>query len=132
MICFHFGKSCLALQFAYVAMTAQFVLSTIDHCPRRVDNLSTMDKLPDRTTEAELLKAALAASEAAFGLHWTLLKKPAGRQAKNPDAVLELRHAGKTLKYAAEVIRRLRPATLGVIIHQLAAHGDRDSWSLTT
>lgn len=83
-----------------------------------------MDNVPDRTTETALLRAAVAASEAALGLHWTVLKKPAGRQARNADALLELRHAGKTLKYAAEVKRRLRPATLGVVIHQLAAHGD--------
>lgn len=68
-----------------------------------------------------MLKAALAASEAALGLRWKVLKKPAGHQA-NADALLELRHAGKTLKYAAEVKRRLRPATLGVVLHQLAAH----------
>lgn len=83
-----------------------------------------MDNIPDRTAETALLRAALAASEAALGLHWTVLKKPAGRRATNADALLELRHAGKTLKYAAEVKRRLRPATLGVVIHQLAAHGD--------
>lgn len=83
-----------------------------------------MDTAPERTPEAALLKAALAASEAALGLQWTVPKKPAGRQAATADALLELRHAGKTLKYVAEVKRRLRPATLGVTIHQLAAHGE--------
>lgn len=90
-----------------------------------MDNLPGMDTLPQRSTEAALLKAALAASEAAFGLHWTVLKKPAGRQAAHADALLELRYAGKTLKYTAEVKRRLRPVTLGAVLHQLAAHGDR-------
>jgi hypothetical protein len=35
------------------------------------------------------------------------------------------RRAGRTLKYIAEIKRRLRPATLGVVVHQLATHGDR-------
>lgn len=95
-----------------------------DYCPRGMDNLPVMDTMPQKPTEAALLKAALAANEAALGLHWTILKKPTGRQATTADALLQLRHAGKTLKYVAEVKRRLRPATLGVIIHQLAAHGD--------
>src|SRR6186713_1925601 len=82
----------------------------------------TMDNLPP--SEAALLKAALAASEAAFGLHWIVLKKPSGRRASPADALIELRHAGKTLKYTAEIKRRLRPATLGAVIHQVAAHGD--------
>ncbi|WP_293864178.1 type IV toxin-antitoxin system AbiEi family antitoxin, partial [Steroidobacter sp.] len=45
-------------------------------------------------------------------------------QANPADAFLELRHAGRTLKYTAEVKRRLRPATLGAVIHQVAVHGD--------
>lgn len=83
-----------------------------------------MDAISRRASEADLLQAALAASEAALGLHWTVLDR-SGLPAKGVDARLELRHAGKTLKYLAEVRRRLRPATLGVIIHQLVAHGDR-------
>ena len=83
-----------------------------------------MDNLPQRPSEAALLKAALATSEVAFGLRWRVLKKPAGQRAAAPDALLELRYAGKTLKYAAEVKRQLRPATLGTVIHQVAAHGD--------
>lgn len=83
-----------------------------------------MDTVLERAPEAALLKAALAASKAALGLHWTVLNKPARRQATVADTRLELRYAGKTLKYIAEVKRRLRPATLGVVIHQLAAHGD--------
>jgi hypothetical protein len=81
-----------------------------------------MDTTP-KEPETALLKAALAASGAALGLHWKVLK-PARHQTMAADAQLELRHAGKTLRYVAEVKRRLRPATLGVIIHQLAAHGD--------
>jgi hypothetical protein len=84
-----------------------------------------MDAMPERNQETALLKAALAASEAALGLRWTVLNKPTGRQAAAADARLELRHAGKTLQYVAEIKRRLRPATLGVVIHQLATHGDR-------
>jgi len=84
-----------------------------------------MDTRPQRATEAALLKAALATSEAAFGLRWRVLNKPAGRRAPVPHALLELRYAGKTLKFAAEVKRQLRPATLGAAIHQLAVHGDR-------
>ena len=83
-----------------------------------------MDAVPERIPEAALLNAALAASEAALGLHWTVVNKPARTRATAADARLELRHAGKTLKYLAEIKRRLRPATLGVVIHQLAAHGD--------
>lgn len=83
-----------------------------------------MNTVPEGTAEATLLEAALAASEAALGLHWTVVKKQARRQATTADARLELRHAGKTLKYFAEVKRRLRPATLGVVIQQLAAHGE--------
>ncbi len=83
-----------------------------------------MNAIPQKTPEAALLKAALAASEAALGLHWKVLNEPAGGQKAAADARLELRHAGKTLKYLAEVKRRLRPATVGVVIHQLAAHGN--------
>jgi len=89
-----------------------------------MDNGQQMNAVPQRMPETALLKAALAASEAALGLHWTVLNEPAGRQKTAADARLELRHAGKTLKYLAEVKRRLRPATLGVVIHQLAAHGN--------
>jgi hypothetical protein len=89
-----------------------------------VDNLAVMATQPQRPTEAALLTAALAASKAAFGLHWKVLKKPSGRRANPADAYLELRHAGKTVKYTAEVKQRLRPASLGAVIHQVAAHGN--------
>jgi hypothetical protein len=83
-----------------------------------------MDTVPPQAAEAALLDAALAANGAALGLHWKILKKQPGRGA-NADAVLQLRHAGKTVKYIVEVKQRLRPATLGVVIHQLAAYGDQ-------
>lgn len=83
-----------------------------------------MDTLLQRPTKTALLKAALGASKAAFGLRWTVLKKPAARPAAASDAILELRYAGRTLKYTAEVKRQLRPATLGAVIHQVAAHGE--------
>jgi len=83
-----------------------------------------MDTLSQSPTEVAVLKAALAASEAALGLHWRVLNKPASRRTDTPDALLELRYAGKTLKYSAEVKRQLRPATLGAAIHQLAPHGN--------
>lgn len=89
-----------------------------------MDNCRAMDIEPDKTPEATLLKTALAASEAALGLHWTVLNKPKAGQAKAADARLELRHAGKKLQYVAEIKRRLRPATLGAVIHQVAAHGN--------
>jgi hypothetical protein len=89
-----------------------------------MDNATIMDTLAKRPTQATLLKAALATSEAAFGLRWRVLNKPTGRRTATPDALLELRYAGKTLKYAAEVKRQLRPATLGAAIHQVATHGD--------
>lgn len=82
-----------------------------------------MDIPPRRPTEATVLKAALASSEA-LGLHWRVLNKPAVKRGAAPDALLELRYAGKTLKYTAAVKRQLRPATLGAIIHQVAPHGD--------
>jgi hypothetical protein len=86
-----------------------------------MDTAPIMDSPVPAATDATLLKSALAASAEALGVHWTVLMKPAA----NANALLELRHAGKTLKYVAEVKRRLRPATLGVVIHQLARHGAR-------
>jgi hypothetical protein len=61
-----------------------------ESCPRCVDNPKIMDTRPQRPTEAALLKDALATSEAAFGLRWRALNKPAGRRATAPDALLEL------------------------------------------
>jgi hypothetical protein len=84
-----------------------------------------MDKLLEHPAEAALLQAALATSEAALGLRWRVLNKPAGRRAAAADVLLELRYAGRTLKYAAEIKRQLRPATLGAAIHQVEAHGDQ-------
>lgn len=88
-----------------------------------MDNLTIMDAATERTTDAALLKTALAASEAGLGLHWTVLNKRARRHETAADTQLELHHAGKTLKYVVEVKRRLRPATLGLVVQQLAAYG---------
>ncbi len=61
-----------------------------------MDNRLQMNAIPQKTPEAALLKAALAASEAALGLHWKVLNAPAGGQ-KRPqtrgwNCVMRARH----------------------------------------
>jgi hypothetical protein len=78
-----------------------------------------MDKLTHQA-ETDLLAAAL---DVARGLGLDVLLKPqeaaAGRQ--GADALVHLGRGGKGVLYAAEVKRQLKPATLGVALHQLAA-----------
>ncbi len=72
----------------------------------------------------ELLKAAFAAGER-VGLHWTLAELEPRQEGGQPDAIIKLRFGAQDLMYEAEIKRALRPATLGVMLHQLAAHGKR-------
>lgn len=77
-----------------------------------------MDKT--RQVEVRLLRDALAAVEP-LGLNFRLVRQPAGMADGAGDAVLGLRVGGREIRYAAEVKRNLRPATLGPVIHQLRA-----------
>lgn len=76
-----------------------------------------MDKIT-AIPEAELLPAALAAARG-LGLAAELTPAPAKRGVAEPDGVVRLGHGGKTQRYVVEVKRQLRPATLGVALHQL-------------
>lgn len=77
-----------------------------------------MDKA-DRP-EHHLLEDALKAVEP-LGLRFRVLRQEARDAAPRADAVVGLRFGGHDLRYAAEVKRGLRPATLGAVIHQLRA-----------
>lgn len=71
--------------------------------------------------EAEFLPAALAAARG-LGLDADLA--PAGRGMAGADGVVRLGHGGKTQRYAVEVKRQLRTATLGAALHQLDQKAD--------
>jgi hypothetical protein len=75
----------------------------------------------DSELEAGVLAAAVKAMEP-LGLRFKVLNQQGGRDHR-PDAVLGLRFGGRERRYRVEVKRRLRPATLGVVVHQLRAHG---------
>jgi hypothetical protein len=82
-------------------------------------------KIMDRNTpqpENELLVAVFAAGQR-LGLHWDVVKHRPRQNEVQPDAHVRLRFGDQELIYAAEVKRTLRPATLGVVLHQLAAYG---------
>ena len=78
-----------------------------------------MDRDPE--PEAHVLAAAVKAMEP-LGLRFRVLNQQGGRD-HQPDATLGLRFGGRELRYRVEVKRRLRPATLGAVVHQLRAHG---------
>ncbi len=78
-----------------------------------------MDRGPE--PEAHVLAAAVKAMEP-LGLRFKVLNQQGGRD-HQPDAILGLRFGGRDLRYRVEVKRRLRPATLGAVVHQLRAHG---------
>lgn len=78
-----------------------------------------MDRHPE--PEAHVLAAAVEAMEP-LGLRFKVLKQQGGRDHR-PDAILGLQFGGRELRYRVEVKRRLRPATLGAVVHQLRAHG---------
>ena len=75
----------------------------------------------DPEPEAHVLAAAVKAMEP-LGLRFKVLNQQGGRDHR-PDAILGLRFGGRELRYRVEVKRRLRPATLGAVVHQLRAHG---------
>jgi hypothetical protein len=77
----------------------------------------------DRAQEPEthVLAAAVKAMEP-LGLRFKVLNQQGGGD-RRPDAILGLRFGGRELRYRVEVKRRLRPATLGAVVHQLRAHG---------
>jgi len=77
----------------------------------------------DRTPEPErhVLAAAVRAMEP-LGLRFRVLNQQ-GERDHRTDAILGLRFGGRELRYRVEVMRRLRPATFGAVVHQLRAHG---------
>lgn len=72
--------------------------------------------------EQGLLAHAVKAMEP-LGLRFKVLRPQARGRDHRTDAIMGLRFGGRRLRYAAEVKPRLRPATLGAVIHQLRAHG---------
>jgi hypothetical protein len=78
-----------------------------------------MDRNPE--PEAQVLAAAVKAMEP-LGLRFKVLNLRGDRDHR-PDAILGLRFGGRELRYRVEVKRRLRPATLGAVVHQLRTHG---------
>jgi hypothetical protein len=77
----------------------------------------------DRSQQPEehVLAAAVKAMEP-LGLRFKVLEHEGGRYDR-ADATLSLRFGGRELRYLVEAKRRLRPATLGAVIHQLRACG---------
>lgn len=71
--------------------------------------------------EQHVLAAALKAMEP-LGLRFEVLRQEGRRE---QDATLGLRFGGREFRYAVEAKRRLRPATLGPVVHQLRAHGGK-------
>jgi hypothetical protein len=71
--------------------------------------------------EAALLGRALRAA-GGLGLETQLQKTKAARATGPTDALVRIGRAGKGVLYAAEVRHQLRPATLGIALHQLSRH----------
>jgi hypothetical protein len=84
-----------------------------------VDNAHLMDR--GQQPEQRVLAAAVKAMEP-LGLRFRVLKRKGGRYHR-PNATLSLRFGGRGLRYLVEVKPRLRPATLGAVVHQVRAHG---------
>ncbi|MEV8521369.1 type IV toxin-antitoxin system AbiEi family antitoxin [Dyella marensis] len=62
----------------------------------------------------------------AWGLAWTETgTPPATRGNHHPDAWLQVQYGGRTADYVAEIKTRLRPANLGLAIHQVGQCGPR-------
>lgn len=97
------------------------VLSTIDICPRAVDNVSIVDKTAHKEAELGLLQRALAATNEAAGLQWHVLAK----EPRDADFTLNLDTDRRKFTFLVEIKRRIKPDTLGLVVHQLARHGDR-------
>ena len=71
--------------------------------------------------ERRLLADAVKAMEP-LGLRFQVLRQQARDADHRADATVGLRFGGRQIRYLAEVKRRLRPATLGAVIHQLRAY----------
>jgi hypothetical protein len=75
----------------------------------------------DKTIQPEqrLLAEALKTMES-LGLRFRVLRPEVRNGARRTDADVDLRFGGHDVRYVVEVKRRLRPATLGAVTHQLA------------
>lgn len=74
--------------------------------------------------EQRLLADAVKAVEP-LGLRFRVLRQKARPGDDRLAATIDLRVGGRQLRYVAEVKRGLRPATLGVVIHQIRARAGR-------
>ncbi|MEP7182669.1 MAG: type IV toxin-antitoxin system AbiEi family antitoxin [Betaproteobacteria bacterium] len=82
-----------------------------------------MDKI-DRSPEQRLLDAALDAARA-HGLKIQVVEREPKLGRARADALVRVEHGGQEVLYAAEVRRALRPATLGIALHQLERLGEQ-------
>ncbi|MFI5008106.1 MAG: type IV toxin-antitoxin system AbiEi family antitoxin [Solirubrobacterales bacterium] len=80
----------------------------------------------DRTRQSEqrLLAHAVRAMEP-LGLRFSVLRQGARPVGHSPDAWVGLQFGGRQLRFAAEVKRGLRPATLGAVVQRLRTHAGR-------
>jgi hypothetical protein len=80
-----------------------------------------MDKRmpPERRLLADAVEAV-----APLGLRFRIQKHMTGHR-DQVDAMLDIRLGGRQIRYAAEVRRGLRPATLGPLVHQLQGRAGR-------
>lgn len=80
-----------------------------------------MDKqLPN--CDHDLLHAALAAVQCP-GLHWTVMGQGHAVADTGADTALQLRFGDHEVRYAVEMKRGLRRATLGAALHHMAGYG---------
>lgn len=80
-----------------------------------------MDKTVRKQAELRLLQRALAATNEAAGLQWHVLAK----EPPDADFAVNLDTERKKFTFLVEVKQRVKPETLGLILHQVARHGDR-------
>lgn len=82
-----------------------------------------MDK-PAPTLEQPLLTAALDAARA-HGLKIRVVEREPKLGRARADALVRVEHGGQEVLYAADVHPNLRPATLGLALHQLERLGEQ-------
>lgn len=82
-----------------------------------------MDK-PARSLEQPLLAAALDAARA-HGLKIRVVEREPKLGRARADALVRVEHGGQEVLYAADVHPGLRPATLGIALHQLERLGQQ-------
>lgn len=82
-----------------------------------------MNKMPD-PTENQLLDVAIAAAQA-MGVTVQIAQREPQLGRTQADALVRIQHGGKEALYAVDVKRALRPATLGVTLHQLERLGQQ-------